>query len=492
VYWASELRRQAGELHVALYDNGDTLRLVPALSPAALEENRSPDDDAPAWLCFQGLVNGSAALLSAYPQEELDAVRRAFSELKLVWQDEQTPERPERFAAAMARFAAAVRDLGEKLEPLRSSLPLLHRDNNLLAATAYPPAKVMDAELFYSRFDPFFWSWPISLGAMICLMFLRKRFRRFAFWLGLIALPAAQALLLLGLGLRMYLTGLIPLTGMFETVVFVAFGVIALGTWLTFLPLWKCLAARMRGTAEQTFSSAMAEALDRRAFLTSSAAVAAGAILLACYAPETVMRRELGAAPPILRDNFWLMVHVATIVFGYAAAAMGLILADAALWHYLFGHYPTANATGQAQISPPICSLLALHIYSLVKPTVWLLAAGTFLGAWWADVAWGRFWGWDPKEVWALVSLLSYLAVLHCRHVGWAGDFALVFAAVLGATVILFNWYGVNFLLGGLHSYGAGAGRSWPVLAAVVLQWLFLSAAAGRYAYESARRRQTP
>ena len=87
------------------------------------------------------------------------------------------------------------------------------------------------------------------------------------------------------------------------------------------------------------------------------------------------------------------------------------------------------------------------------------MAAGTILGGLWADVSWGRFWGWDPKEVWALISLLTYLAILHGRYAGWFGDFGLAVGSVLGATAIVFSWYGVNFVLGvGLHSYGFGAG----------------------------------
>ena len=71
------------------------------------------------------------------------------------------------------------------------------------------------------------------------------------------------------------------------------------------------------------------------------------------------------------------------------------------------------------------CSVLAGFIYTAIQITVLLLAAGTVLGALWADKAWGRFWAWDPKEVWALISLLAYLLLLHARHIGWSGDFGM-------------------------------------------------------------------
>ena len=127
---------------------------------------------------------------------------------------------------------------------------------------------------------------------------------------------------------------------------------------------------------------------------------------------------------------------------------------------------------------------------------MWLLLVGTVLGALWADVSWGRFWGWDPKEVWALVSLLVYLLFLHGRSIGWCGNFMLTIASVLGFTAIVMAWYGVNFLLsGGKHSYGEGAGGQWYVLAVVgvlAANWLFAAAAAVRLFVGKALARREP
>ena len=135
---------------------------------------------------------------------------------------------------------------------------------------------------------------------------------------------------------------------------------------------------------------------------------------------------------------------------------------------------------------PKPCATLAGFIYTAIRITVLLLATGTILGALWADKAWGRFWAWDPKEVWALVSLLVYLLILHARYIGWSGDFGMSLTAVAGATAVLFTWYGVNFLLGsGMHSYGTGAGGAWAVGTAAAAQWLFLAVAWVRYAGET-------
>lgn len=116
---------------------------------------------------------------------------------------------------------------------------------------------------------------------------------------------------------------------------------------------------------------------------------------------------------------------------------------------------------------------LANFIYRTMQVGVLLIAAGTILGGIWADYSWGRFWGWDPKEVWALITLLVYLVPLHGRFAGWFNTFALVVASVVCSLSVIMAWYGVNFVLGvGLHSYGfvegGGQGVVMSVLAGVL------------------------
>jgi hypothetical protein len=472
---AAELRRQTVEMQLALYDNGDALRLAPALSPAAMEENREPSDDAPPWLSFQTVLFGSPDVLRPYPQAELKAVRKAWAEAKAAYLDRDAADRPARFAAAIDRFAATVRSLGEAIEPLRTKLAIQHRDDQLIAATAYPPPDSTEVELFYNRLDPFFWSWVVSLAATLCLLSAVGSARQPMFWLGAVLLLIGQAFAAVGLGLRGYITGLVPLTGMFETVVFVALYAALLGIWFAVLPLvW-----RGRRSASASDTALGIEALfERRPFAVAGAIVGTLAAVLAYYAPAGVMHRNLGAVTPILRDNFWLAVHVVTIMASYASAAIALVLGNLALGYYLLGRYQDGRP-------PKVCTRLAGFTYTAIQITVLLLAAGTILGALWADKAWGRFWAWDPKEVWALISLLVYVLILHARYIGWSGDFGMATAAVFGATAVLFTWYGVNFLLGsGMHSYGSGAGGQWQVATAVGLQWLFLAAAGLRYVWE--------
>jgi len=496
----AELAQVAGETQMALYDNGRSLRLVPALSAAALKADRDLDDDNQPWLSLQTLLLGSGTLLGEYPQDELDQVRRDFGRVKAAYLDREASDRPQRFDAAMGQFASAVRTLGEKIEPQRRQLPIPGEEQDIesmLAATAYPPEGHADLELHYNRADPFWWSWVVCLVATIFLVLCCVLARRPMFWIGVLTLILAQVLILYGLTLRTIITGWVSVTNMFETVLFVALTAGILGLWFT---LWPLLRRGITKVRRADAAAAPDEVLRHRPYAVVGAAAGLVALLLAYYAPT--FDKDIRALMPILRNNFWLTVHVLSILVSYGAAVLAWGLGNIALGHYLFGRYldPSAPGSGrdnpaQAQPAAPVvtprrppeaCATLARFIYSPIRVAVLLLAVGTILGALWADVAWGRFWSWDSKEVWALICLLVYLAVLHSRYAGWSGDFGLVLASVLGVTSIVMAWYGVNYLLrSGLHAYAGGSGGLFYVGTAVLCQWLYLAGAALRYYLES-------
>jgi ABC-type transport system involved in cytochrome c biogenesis permease subunit len=133
-----------------------------------------------------------------------------------------------------------------------------------------------------------------------------------------------------------------------------------------------------------------------------------------------------------------------------------------------------AMQTTAARIKP-----LANFVYRAMQVGVLLVAAGTILGGVWADYSWGRFWGWDPKEVWALITLLVYLVPLHGRFAGWVNTFGLVAASVVCFMSVLMAWYGVNFVLGvGLHSYGFTEGGGQGIVMSCTLAVLAVVGAA--------------
>ncbi len=139
-------------------------------------------------------------------------------------------------------------------------------------------------------------------------------------------------------------------------------------------------------------------------------------------------------------------------------------------------------ALGRVILGREVSSTFYHYIYRVLQVGVLLLACGTILGGVWANYSWGRFWNWDPKETWALITLLAYLIVLHGRIAGkWQG-FGLAVGAVLCFLSVLMAWYGVNFVLGtGLHSYGFGTGGFRYVIVAVAADLLFVTLALLRY-----------
>jgi cytochrome c biogenesis factor len=126
-------------------------------------------------------------------------------------------------------------------------------------------------------------------------------------------------------------------------------------------------------------------------------------------------------------------------------------------------------------MEPEIEKITEQTIYKCLQWGTVLLGAGTILGGVWANESWGRFWGWDPKETWSLITFLAYMALLHGRRTGWFSAFGTAVGALIGFLLVLMTWYGVNYLLGsGLHSYGFGAGGQGAALGFVIMELIFL------------------
>jgi cytochrome c-type biogenesis protein CcsB len=144
---------------------------------------------------------------------------------------------------------------------------------------------------------------------------------------------------------------------------------------------------------------------------------------------------------PALKSN-WLLIHVVTAFLGYAAFALAF---GTAILYLIQDRRPRSSL-------PPL-PLLDSLIYRTTVLGFLLLTLGIATGAVWAETAWGRYWSWDPKETWSLITWFIYAALLHARHLkGWHGR-RIAWLAVLGFMAVLFTYFGVSFLLSGLHSY---------------------------------------
>ena len=296
------------------------------------------------------------------------------------------------------------------------------------------PAKIA-VELAYQRLHPFRWAWILYLVAGIGLLVLPGRSGyAFGWAFGL----AGFLLQLSGFILRILISGRAPVTNMYESVIWVAFGTIFFA--LVFEAIYKS-----------------------RYFLLAAVPVAVASLILADTQP-VILNRSINPLVPVLADNFWLTTHVLTITLSYAAFALALGV----------GHIVLGQSIMGKKSSP------ALHnyLYRTLQIGVLLLAIGTILGGVWANYSWGRFWDWDPKETWALIALLAYLFLLHGRIAGTWGGFGMAVGAVVAFQCVIMAWYGVNFVLGvGLHSYGFGSGGLPGAVAFVLVELAFVATA---------------
>ncbi|MEI6416299.1 MAG: cytochrome c biogenesis protein CcsA [Verrucomicrobiota bacterium] len=320
----------------------------------------------------------------------------------------------------------------------------------------------LQLEIFYQKIHPFRWAWILYALAGIFLLFspnLGQKDRKKKIDTAKQSHPCAggnpanhnQSLhrvawfcagsgfffQVAGLLARILITGRPPVTNMYEVVIWVAFGTVF-------------------------FALLFESFLHGGIFLLGAIPVAVISLILADTQP-VILNPAINPLMPVLRDNFWLTIHVLTITLSYAAFALSLGIAHVILIRLLLRHQPLP--------------ILYNYLYRTLQVVVLLLATGTILGGVWANYSWGRFWDWDPKETWALITLLIYLFLLHGRIAGRWGGFGLTIGAVLAFLSVLMACYGVNFVLGtGLHSYGFSTGGFPFVLGFVGLELVLVAA----------------
>jgi ABC-type transport system involved in cytochrome c biogenesis permease subunit len=185
------------------------------------------------------------------------------------------------------------------------------------------------------------------------------------------------------------------------------------------------------------------------------------------------MNPEITHLVPVL-NSYWLMIHVAIITASY-----GFIGMSAFIGLIVLIMYSLSNPRNSKNIINMILQLTTISEMS-VTVGLYMLTIGTFLGGVWANESWGRYWGWDSKETWALISVVIYSFVAHMRLIpSLKGIYRYTVATVVCFSSILMTYFGVNYYLSGLHSYGRGAidGMHWSVyvFAGVVVALLISS-----------------
>jgi len=223
-----------------------------------------------------------------------------------------------------------------------------------------------------------------------------------------------------GLGIRWYISGHAPWSNGYESMVFVS--------WAT------CLGGLI---------------FAKRSEITLSlTTVLAGLTLM--VAGMSWMSPEITPLVPVLK-SYWLIVHVAVITASYGFLGICALLGFLNLILMVF-----RTSKNHLRINFTIKELTNIIQIALIIGLI-MLTVGSFLGGIWANESWGRYWGWDPKETWALVTVLVYTFITHMHRIpGFKGNFAISAAALVGFSSVLMTYFGVNYYLSGLHSYAQG------------------------------------
>lgn len=246
-----------------------------------------------------------------------------------------------------------------------------------------------------------------------------------------------------GLTIRWYISGHAPWSNGYESMVFIS--------WAT------CLAGII-------FANRSEITLSLTTVLTGLTLMVAG---------MSWMSPEITNLVPVLK-SYWLIVHVAIITASYGFLGIGALLGLLNLVLMIF-----RNRNNQLRVNFTIKELVNIIHITLIIGLI-MLIMGSFIGGVWANESWGRYWGWDPKETWALVTVLVYTFVAHMHKIpGFRGSFAVSAAALVSFGSVLMTFFGVNYYLSGLHSYAQGEPAPIPkgVYVAVILIFMLIFAA---------------
>jgi cytochrome c-type biogenesis protein CcsB len=264
-----------------------------------------------------------------------------------------------------------------------------------------------------------------ALFYLVALVFKKDGLGRLAGWLLRIVFLVQTAAILL----RWYESyqlgyGHAPLSNLYESLIFFAWTIALLYLWIE----WKTK-SRTIGVFATPF-----------AFL---------AMAYASFSPN--VNDRIQPLLPALQSN-WLIAHVITCFLGYAALAVSCSVSI--MYLILKSKKDPKAVKGLWALFPGLAELDEL-IYRTIIVGFLLLTVGIATGAVWAHSAWGTYWSWDPKETWSLITWLIYAALLHARLMrGWHGT-RIAWLSILGFACVLFTYFGVNFILSGLHSYGS-------------------------------------
>jgi cytochrome c-type biogenesis protein CcsB len=282
----------------------------------------------------------------------------------------------------------------------------------------WPTQEAIEREITYNAVRPGRIAWIVLLLSLVISLVAWKKQSRALEIGAFVALAAGFAVMSWGIGTRWIVGGRVPAANMYESMLFLAWGV-------------------------GLFAVVAFVFIRNRLLIVNASAMAALAMLLIDLLP---MDGFIHPVPPVLSGTPWLAIHVPIIMVGYSVLALGLFIAHLQLGFSAFAPRRTETVSKMYDL-----------LYWYIHVGNILLVAGILTGSIWAASSWGRYWGWDPKEVWSLVAFLAYMAILHAKVEQLIGRFGVAAISIGAFQTILMTYLGVNYVLGtGLHSYGFG------------------------------------
>ena len=309
------------------------------------------------------------------------------------------------------------------------------------------------SEILYNKYDIFkkLFSYYMYAATLLFVFIIIQILNSKAKWLKVVIntlLVIVFGLFLLhtfGLIWRWYLSGHAPWSDAYESILFVAWSTMLFGF---IVGITKQKTKSDKKDASSKFSSIISNKGSVSSLTVASATFVASMMLMIAH--WNWMDPAIANLEPVLQ-GYWLMIHVSVIVGSYGPFALGMILGIVTLLLMVF-----TTKKNKKHMNINIKELTIINEMALTVGLV-MLTIGNFLGGMWANESWGRYWGWDPKETWALISIMVYAFVIHMRIVpGLRGRWLYNLMSVLAFGSVLMTYFGVNFYLAGLHSYASG------------------------------------
>ncbi len=261
-------------------------------------------------------------------------------------------------------------------------------------------------------------------------------------------LVAGFALHTTGLAMRWYISGHAPMSNGYESMIFIS---------------WATLLAGFIFSKKSHFA------------IPATAVLSALTLLVAHF---SFMDPEITNLVPVLK-SYWLTLHVSVIISSYGFLGLGAVLGLIVMILYSL-----SNPKNNQRISTAIDELTVLN-YSTLTIGLYLLTIGTFLGAIWANESWGRYWGWDPKETWSLITMIVYSIVIHSRMIKpLRSVYTFNLLSLFAFSSVLMTYFGVNYYLSGLHSYASGDPIPVPVFVYITVVALFIISIVALFKYK--------